>query len=186
MRSLAGSFLTWNGSQFPPLPPSPPSISGTFRAVERDAPCTVVARPGEAPGTLSLVADDTGANIRRAVTFLGMEHVICRPPFTRLARPTACGSPDLCPTLTTDSSSTIGVHWINREAGYDNFMIRYAPMDADTWTETRTFGSDVSSVAINNLTAGITYEFELLACHTYFLASSDCTGWVPVGTGATA
>lgn len=160
--------------------------AGAFRAVERDAPCTVVARPGDAPSALSLVADEVAAAVRRAVTFIGSEQVVCRPPFTRLARPTACGSPDLCPTLSTDSASTIGVHWINREAGYDLFTIRYAPMDVDTWTQTRDFGGDVSSVAVNNLTPGVTYEFELLACHTNFLASSDCTGWVPVGTAATA
>jgi hypothetical protein len=160
--------------------------SGAFRAVERYAPCTVLARPGDARRVLSLVADDVRADVRRAATFVGSEHVVCRPPFTRLARPTACGSPNLCPTLSTDNSSTIGVHWTNREAGYDRFTIRYAPMDADTWTQTRDLGGDVSSVAVNNLNPGVTYEFELLACHTNFLASSDCTGWVPVGTGATA
>jgi hypothetical protein len=157
--------------------------SGGFAAIEKRVECLSIPRPGDARGTLSLVADDTGTGARRAFTFVDSGAVICQPPFVRLTYTQPCGQP-LCPTLSNDGPTTIWMGWNNRDAGYDNYRIRYAPMDGDTWTETREYGDDVSAAPIRNLATGTTYEFELLACVTHFLGRSDCTGWQPVGSGA--
>lgn len=156
--------------------------AGRLVAGEAQFGCAVVARPGEARSQVVLAADDPSAGVRRAFTFMPTKLVVCLPPFVRSAVTQPCGQ-ELRPTLTADRR-TVGVHWDNRDAGFDRFQIRYGAMDSDRWTETRDYGGDVSYVPINGLEAGTSYEFELLACRTRFLAPSSCTGWTPVGTAA--
>lgn len=156
--------------------------AGKLAVTEAPMNCVAIARPGNARSQVVLAADDPSAGVRRAFTLVPTKLLVCMPPFARSAVTQPCGQ-ELCPRLTADRRA-VGVHWDNRDAGFDRFKIRYGAMDSDRWTETRDYGGDVSYVPINDLEAGTSYEFELLACRTRFLAPSKCTGWTPVGTAA--
>ncbi|MFT4218220.1 MAG: fibronectin type III domain-containing protein [Micropruina sp.] len=155
---------------------------GTLVTTETQFSCAIVAHPGDARAQSVIAADDQSAGVRKAFTLVPTKLLVCMPPFVTTSGPQPCGE-GLCPTLTADSR-TVGVHWYAREAGYDRFIVHYRAMDSNTWTQTDDLGGRVGDVAINNLEPGTTYEFELLACHTHFLAPSDCDDWLRVGSAA--
>lgn len=156
---------------------------GSFSVTTIIDSCRVVADPSSVPGTLVLAVDDA-AGTRLNATFVGSDKLVCRPPFAIYRHVQPCGDP-LCPlTLTTDSATSIGVHWNGRDARRANYVVRYRGLDDTAWTTTRMFGGDVADVAINNLAPGLTYTFELTACEGLF-GALRCDPWLTIGDAAT-
>jgi Fibronectin type III domain len=160
--------------------------AGRFHVESFRQSCKPLARPTEVRPTLVLAADDANG-ARLSFTFIATRELVCQPPFAMLTYVRPCGDP-LCPTLTTDSPTSIGVHWDIRDVDYNQYFIRYGLIgDEEHWQTTRNFGADVSAVAINNLSPGTGYGFDLLACFSAAFGSTQiCDPWHPVGVAATA
>jgi hypothetical protein len=158
---------------------------GTF-AVERDFPyCVVVADPAVSDPLVVAAVDGSGN--QRGFTLVPRDNVVCRPPFVTSRQPNECGEPR-CTTLTTDGPTSIGVHWDGRDDEYNRYRVMYGPASGDTstWTTTRNFGDDVSSVAVNNLKPKVLYGFQLQRCKSPLFGADDCAAWESIGEAATA
>jgi hypothetical protein len=158
--------------------------SGRFHVESQRQSCLALAHPSEVHPALVLAADDPSGS-RLSFTFIAAKELVCQPPFAMLTYTRPCGD-TLCPTLTADSPTSIGVHWDIRDVGYNTYFIRYGLIgDEDHWQTTRNFGADVSQVAINNLTPSTGYGFDLLACVSAIGSAQICDPWRPVGVAAT-
>lgn len=145
--------------------------------------CQIVAA-ADLVNPARVFAIDDASGSRLAFTFVDARSFVCQPPFARLSGTQPCGS-GLCPSLSTDSPTSIGVHWDRREVRADKYRISYGPMDGTSApTTTRDFGSDVGDVAINNLVPRITYVFRVQSCSSPFIGSDTCYEWVEVGYAA--
>ena len=155
------------------------TTDGRFSAEYRNGICATVPEPDAVPRALVMAVDDESGN-RLAATVFGVDALVCQPPFSLLRYTQPCGTPP-CPTLTTDSPNIIGVHWGDRENRRDHCFVRYRTYGDPVAraTVTRELGDDVGDVAINNLTPGIVYEFELAAC------DDVCDDWFSIGSAAT-
>lgn len=157
---------------------------GRFESEANHSHCVVVADYEALQNSLAVAVDSMDGR-RLAFNFVTKDRIACRPAFAVLSYLQPCGQP-FCPTLSNDSATSIGVHWGKSKARYGGYFIRYGRINVDQaqWTKTRSFGSDVTDVAINNLEPRMTYGFQILPCITIQIIVRCDEPWFDIGEAA--
>ncbi|GIH02509.1 hypothetical protein Rhe02_05760 [Rhizocola hellebori] len=157
---------------------------GTFHVQARVNKCRTVTRPLGLRPSLFVVADDLSGT-RQAFAFAPTSTVICQPPYAVLERTGPCNPTILCPRMTNDNATTVGLHWQPPSVHNGFYRMRYWVADDEAHYTEHTFGGDVRDVAVHNLSPNTTYAFTMQNCTEAPLFGKDsCAQWQTVGVAA--
>jgi hypothetical protein len=159
-------------------------VDGSFHVETHVNKCRTITHSKDIRSSLFVVADDL-SGVRQGFAFVPTSTVICQPPFAVAERAGACDPTILCPRMTNDNATTVGLHWRPPALHNGFYRMRYwVSDDAAHYTE-HTFGGDVRDVAVNNLRPNTTYTFTMQSCtEASTFGKDDCAPWQTVGVAS--
>lgn len=157
---------------------------GSFHVETHIDKCATITHPKDIRSSLFVVADDL-SGARQGFGLVPTSTVVCQPPYAVLTRSGPCNPAILCPRLTNDGATTVGLHWQPPTEHNGFYRMRYSVSGDDAHYTEHTFGGDVRDVAVNNLQPGTTYTFIMQSCtEASTLGRDDCGQWLSVGVAA--